>query len=305
MSFARAWRVCYSSCPLRQRLLAQPKRLGSKMDPYEIRIRKVQDDLSNSFLRLAEYLLDSYIRAAFLTATELAHELDLDPATVVRFAQRLGYSGYPHLQREIQARVQRELTVNHNAEPGSPASAAQYAFDEVIGHLEQVRRSFPYEAAEGMIASLDEAERVVVLAEGLAQPPARTLAALLESSGSTVHLSGGSPTELALAMAGARRGDLVVAIEVNEGAPYVARALREAKKQGLQTAAIVAAPSATTAKHADHVLAAHASPQAGVGLVLVESLIYALIQMLVQARPGRYRKAGEKAHRLAQRLTLE
>jgi DNA-binding MurR/RpiR family transcriptional regulator len=33
----------------------------------------------------------------------------VDPATVTRFAQRLGYAGYPELQREIQELVKEEL----------------------------------------------------------------------------------------------------------------------------------------------------------------------------------------------------
>ena len=63
------------------------------MATYESRIRRARPGLSPSFIRLADFLLDSYAHAAFLTATELAHVLDVDPATVVRFSQQLGYRG--------------------------------------------------------------------------------------------------------------------------------------------------------------------------------------------------------------------
>ena len=81
------------------------------MQNYEERIREIRSDLSPSFEVLANFLLDSYSSASFLTATELAYSLDLDPATVVRFAQKLGYAGYPELQREIQQRVKDELLI--------------------------------------------------------------------------------------------------------------------------------------------------------------------------------------------------
>ncbi len=69
---------------------------------YEERIRQERSDMSKSFARLADYLLDSYIEASFMTASELAHALNLDAATVVRFSQHLGYKGYPELLREIR-----------------------------------------------------------------------------------------------------------------------------------------------------------------------------------------------------------
>ena len=66
---------------------------------YEDRIRQARLGMSKSFAKLADFLLDSYIESAFMTASELAHTLDLDAATVVRFAQTLGYSGFPVMQR--------------------------------------------------------------------------------------------------------------------------------------------------------------------------------------------------------------
>ena len=57
------------------------------MRSYENRIREARETFSPSFERLGTFLLDSYAQAAFLTATELAHTLDLDPATVVRFGE--------------------------------------------------------------------------------------------------------------------------------------------------------------------------------------------------------------------------
>src|SRR5512139_1058824 len=76
---------------------------------YEERIRRDRPNMSKSFAKLADFLLDSYIKASFMTASELAHALNLDAATVVRFSQHLGYKGYPELLREIRDKVRRNL----------------------------------------------------------------------------------------------------------------------------------------------------------------------------------------------------
>ena len=78
---------------------------------YEERIRRERPEMSKSFARLADFLLDSYIEASFMTASELAHALNLDAATVVRFSQHLGYKGYPELLREIRDKVRRDLLI--------------------------------------------------------------------------------------------------------------------------------------------------------------------------------------------------
>ncbi len=60
-------------------------------------------------------------KAALMTATELAHQVDVDAATVVRFAQRLGYDGFPQLQSEIKDKVKQDLLVRPEvtADPNS------------------------------------------------------------------------------------------------------------------------------------------------------------------------------------------
>jgi DNA-binding MurR/RpiR family transcriptional regulator len=272
------------------------------MTAYEERIRSSRAALSPSFIRLADFLLDSYTEAAFLTATELAHSLDIDPATVVRFSQKLGYEGYPELQREIRDRVRHELLVDGSAEPDSLAGAAEIALEELIKGLELTRRGFPREEAQSLITALDKAERVILLAEGLAQAPARSLAAWLEAAGYSIHLAGGGVSELARALAGARKGDLAVGVEVAEESPLLARTLATARRAGVRTAAIVATPSSAVARHTDIVLAAHPNPHPGAGQVMVEALVFALARMLMHARPGRFARVTQQVENLTSKL---
>lgn len=178
------------------------------MATYQDRIRGVESGLSPSYTRLAGFLLDSYVRAAFLTATELAHQLDIDPATVVRFAQKLGYPGYPELQREIRQRVMNEWLVLAPDEAVQAKSPGQAALAELAQAIELTRRTFPVEQAEKLIQALDECERVLLLADGPARFCALALAARLEASGYAVRLADGSVAELAEAVSSGRRKEL-------------------------------------------------------------------------------------------------
>ncbi|HLB65946.1 MAG TPA: MurR/RpiR family transcriptional regulator [Anaerolineales bacterium] len=271
------------------------------MASYEDRIRQSYPQLSPSLKRLANYILDNYIQASFFTATELAHRLDLDAATVVRFSQRVGYPGYPELQREVRDKVRHEL-LSDNASENTPGAAAEAAMAEVVRHTDLVRRTFPYEAAGKLLASLDEVERVILLADALARPASEVLASWLESAGYTIQRSEADPAALARAIAGAGKADLVLALAVTEETSFLWRATAEAHENGVRTAALVAAPSLEVTRYADTVIALHATPSPGLAQVAMMAAVYALIRMVGEARPGRFGSAAERAAAVLQRL---
>ena len=47
---------------------------------------------------IANYILQSYDKAAFMTASKLGKTVNVSESTVVRFAAELGFDGYPSMQ---------------------------------------------------------------------------------------------------------------------------------------------------------------------------------------------------------------
>ncbi len=249
---------------------------------YEDRIRKERTNMSKSFARLADFLLDSYVEAAFMTASELAHTLNLDAATVVRFSQFLGYAGFPELQREIRDRVKGDLLIRpKQAEvtESAPGIVAE-ALRELSLALEQTRISLDTEALENLVDQIGQVRRVVVLAEGPAQPTAYSLVHYLEQGGFPVYIARSGVADLARTINTATAQDLLLAMEVAGQSPYIARALEEARTKNIPTAAIVGASSLASARSADIVLASQAHPSLGVGIISIEAIVYALAQVL-------------------------
>ena len=249
---------------------------------YEDRIRQERPSMSKSFAKLADFLLDSYIEAAFMTASELAHRLDLDAATVVRFAQTLGYKGFPHLQREIRQRVLNDLLVRPvqakvaESVPGVVANAMA----ELSLALEQTRMSLDTEALANLVEQIGAARRIILLAENPAQAAAYNLVHFLEQGGFPIYIARSGVADLARTVHTATNQDLLIALEVAGQSPYIAGALEAARQKGLPTAAILGAASLISARAADVVLAARSNPSLGVGIISIESIIYALSQAL-------------------------
>jgi len=249
---------------------------------YEDLIRQERPGMSKSFAKLADFLLDSYIESAFMTASELAHRLDLDAATVVRFAQTLGYKGFPHLQREIRQRVLNDLLVRPvqakvaESVPGVVANAMA----ELSLALEQTRMSLDTEALANLVEQIGAARRIILLAENPAQAAAYNLVHFLEQGGFPIYIARSGVADLARTVHTATNQDLLIALEVAGQSPYIAGALEAARQKGLPTAAILGAASLESARAADVVLAARSNPSLGVGIISIESIIYALSQAL-------------------------
>ena len=59
---------------------------------------------------IANYLINNYDKAAYLTASKLGKEVGVSESTVVRFAIELGFDGYPGLQHSLQEIIRTRLT---------------------------------------------------------------------------------------------------------------------------------------------------------------------------------------------------
>ena len=273
---------------------------------YEDRIRKERSNMSKSFAKLADFLLDSYVEAAFMTASELAHELNLDAATVVRFSQHLGYSGFPKLQKEIRARVKKDLLVRPQEaeEVASVAGMASNAMNEVALALERTRISLDTEALGALVEQMGRARRIVVLPEGPAQPTAYSLVLFLEQGGFPIYIARAGIVDLARTVNIATEQDLLLAMEVAGQAPYIARALGEAQKKGIATAAIVGSASLASARFADTVLAAQSHPSIGVRIVSIEAIVYALAQTLRWRFADRFYGTEQAISELTDRIRI-
>ena len=71
---------------------------------------------------IARFFIDHAEEIPFLSAGEIAETLAVSGAAITRFAQRVGYEGYPHLQRRIRQELRATLGMKQPGQPGSTVS---------------------------------------------------------------------------------------------------------------------------------------------------------------------------------------
>ena len=65
---------------------------------------------------LANYIIDNYDKAVFLTAAKLGEIIGVSESTVVRFASFIGYKGYPEFQQALEGLVRNKLNTSERIE---------------------------------------------------------------------------------------------------------------------------------------------------------------------------------------------
>jgi DNA-binding MurR/RpiR family transcriptional regulator len=74
------------------------------------------EDLGQRDQTIARYFIDHVEELPFLSAGEIAKNLEVNGAAITRFSQRVGFEGYPHLQRAIRHELRATLGVR---QPGA------------------------------------------------------------------------------------------------------------------------------------------------------------------------------------------
>jgi DNA-binding MurR/RpiR family transcriptional regulator len=249
---------------------------------FREQIRKHYDHLSRSYRRVADFILSDYRTAAFMTAAALADAVDVDTTTVVRFAQRLGYPGFPELIEDIQEQVKLELSQTYAtpSEEEGVHSKVQMLVAKDRANLEKALAHNTLETIENILDMLRAAPRIVVTGESYGEPIAESFAHMLRDAGLPVTYAGGDVYERAIALAHLVRKEVIIGMTPVEGPSGVAKVLRYARQQGAITLACTPSLSSQAARAAEHLLYA---PGESEGTLLSLTGLYAICMAMAQA----------------------
>lgn len=129
-------------------------------------IHSTSKSFSASQRRIAAYVEDNLARVAYMRANLLAEEVGVSSASVVRFAQALGYSGYLEMQRAVLDLVDKcldnptdPLPAGKEASEDSRASVATLAADRI--NLSTTFARLSTKGFEDIVANVQRADRVI------------------------------------------------------------------------------------------------------------------------------------------------
>lgn len=125
------------------------------------------DSFSKGQRAIAQYIMDEYDKAAFMTAAKLGKTVGVSESTVVRFAVCLGFDGYPSMQKAMQEMVLNRLTSVQRLEVASDRIGDRDVVSMVLqSDADKLRRTdetLNREVFEKVVDAIVSAKRVYIL----------------------------------------------------------------------------------------------------------------------------------------------
>ena len=136
--------------------------------------KKLISDIQTQYTRLskgqkliAQYILNNYDKVAFMTACKLGETVGVSESTVVRFANALGYSGYPKLQAALQELIKNKLTTVQRVEMVNDYSDENTILNKILkGDIDNIRETLEEidgEAFQEAVSRLLKARKIYIL----------------------------------------------------------------------------------------------------------------------------------------------
>ena len=251
--------------------------------------------LSKGHRKIAQYIVEHYDKAVFMTASKLGESVGVSESTVVRFASAMGYEGYPQLQRSLQELVSHRLTANQRFEMSTeidPREALSVVLKSDVQNLRATMEQMDEAVFEDVVARLLNARAIYVMGLRSAAPLAQFMGYYLNYIFDNVHLVSSGATDVFEEISKLKENDVLVGISFPRYSTRTLEAMRFAKRCGAQVVAITDGPMSPLADMADATLTARTDMASFVdSLAAPLSLINALLVAL-----GLHRKEALKEH---------
>ena len=239
---------------------------------------------------IARYIMQSYDKAAFMTANKLGKTVGVSESTVVRFAVDLGFDGYPSMQKAMQEMVLNRLTSVQRIEVANNRIGDQDVVSMVIqsdiDKLRQTGETVSREEFQAAVNAILGAKRVYIIGVRSVAPLANFLGYYLNYMFNNVHIVTASGTsEMFEKIVGVNSKDVVIAFSFPRYSTATLRAAQYCRSTGANVIAITDNPGSPLAESADHVICAKSDMVSLVdSLVAPLSVINALIVAIAAKR---------------------
>ena len=238
---------------------------------------------SKGHRKIAEYIIEHYDKAAFMTAAKMGSVVGVSESTVVRFATELGFEGYPQMQRALKGYTSNRLTSVQRMD----VMNEQIGNDDILPRtlnfdIEQIRKTLEEidkDEFRRTVEELSSARNVYVIGARSAAVLARYIVFyfnIIVENCKIIHTT--STSEMFEQILHIGEGDIMISVSFPRYSKHTVKASKFAHEHGAKVIAITDSQSSPLAPYADHLLIAHSDMSSFAdSIVAPMSLINALI----------------------------
>ena len=247
--------------------------------------------------RIAEYIVESYDKAAFMTASRLGKTVGVSESTVVRFAVELGFDGYPEMQKAMQEMVMNRLTSVQRIEVANNRIGNQDVLGKVLqadaDKIRQTSETISREDFQTAVNVILKSRRIYLLGVRSAAPLANFAGYYMNYMFEDVRvITVSGAGEMFENLVGISPDDVVVAFSFPRYSSATLKAAQYCREIGATVIGITNSHVSPLAANSDYVLIAKSDMVSLVdSLVAPLSVVNALLVALASAREKEVQKS--------------
>ena len=240
--------------------------------------------------KIAGFILDSYDKAAFMTASRLGKRVGVSESTVVRFAFELGYDGYPDMQRSLQKMIRNRLTTVQRIEVTKDRLGGQDLLSMVLqSDIDKIRitlEELDRESFERAVDAIVSARKIYIIGVRSSAAIASFLHFYFNLIfDSVVLVSANTSSEIFESLLRVGEEDVVIGVSFPRYSSRTVQAISFARDRGATTVAITDSEASPLAPISSYSLMARSDMVSFVdSLVAPLSLVNALLVAVSQRR---------------------
>ena len=250
-------------------------------------IRDRYDALTRTERRLADALLENYPVAGLTSMTRLAESAGVSTPSVLRMAQKLGFSGFPDLQASLRAELEATISnpiAKHDswAEHAPNTHILNRFADAVTDNLRQTLQQLDLEDFNAVVGLLTDPKRNIYVAGGrISRSMADYFFTHMQVIRDGVTLLTPNSNTWPHYVLNMKQGDVLVAFDIRRYEHDTQRLAEMAQERGAELVLFTDQWGSPAAKHASHsfrarIEAPSAWDSSAVILFIIEALIAAV-----------------------------
>lgn len=269
-------------------------------------IESRMSEFSKGQKRISAFLIEHYDQAVYLTAAKLGEITGVSESTVVRFANELGFDGYPKLQRALEEVVKNRLTASQRMRVSTERiskkdkhllqAILQSDSERIFSTMDEIDEAAFDDAVEKMLS----AKKIYIVGGRSSAPLSSFLAFYLNLMlDNVVNVSGINLTEIFEGIFRIDEGDVFIGISFPRYSSRTIKAMQYANKNGARTIALTDSKNSPLAQYADCLLTSRSDMLSFIdSLVAPLSVINALLVAVSLRKKDDLEKSLDKLERL-------
>lgn len=218
-------------------------------------------EFSKSQRYLADFIINHYEKASFMTAAKLGAAVNVSESTVVRFAIEMGFEGYPEMQKALQNYSKNRLTTLQRLDIASDRLAGENLIKNVLTQdMDRIRTTLENISEESFNRAVDKivsADKIYIFGAMSSDILSRFLHNYLSLAfENVIYVSPINSSGILKSLIRIGEKDVMISLSFPRYSKNTITATAYAKKQGADIIAITDSMTSPLAEYADELLLA-------------------------------------------------